>query len=86
MLSRIARVEAWLHGCPRDVPGRPSPWRHSWTAMIRSAKRTIAARLASTMAATVASASATNARAVRSGDRGYDEITWEEEAAIIGAP
>lgn len=54
--------------------------------MIRSAKRTIAARLAGTMAGTVTSASATNARAVRSGDLGYDGITPEEAAAIMSAP
>lgn len=51
--------------------------------MIRPARRTIAARLASTMAATVASVSAI-AKAVHSGDLGYDEITPEEAATIIG--
>lgn len=56
------------------------------TAIVRSAKRTIAARLASTMAATVASASATIAKAMQSGDLSYDEITPEEAAAIIRAP
>jgi len=38
------------------------------------------------MAATVASASATIAKAMQSGDLSYDEITPEEAAAIIRAP
>jgi len=55
------------------------------TAMIRSAKRTIAARLAGTMAATVASLPR-SASAVHPGDLGYDEIAPEEQTMIIGAP